>query len=163
MKKLILVIMTALVACIYSDDIEYSVTLVPDTSTVILSQAYRKPTVWETWTAETAVTNGTVLKYGSNYYTVMTTGTTSTNAPTVTVDSGVITDGTAELIWVRGGRKKALVTQEGNGQIWFHTGSVATTNGGEYAYLQGQQYITTSDTAISVISDTALKLNIRDQ
>jgi hypothetical protein len=50
------------------------------------------------WTASTSYILGKLIKSGSNYYIVTTTGVTGTTAPTHT--SGTVTNGTAPLQWV---------------------------------------------------------------
>lgn len=50
------------------------------------------------WVASSTVSQGQMIKSGSNYYIVTTTGITSTSAPSHTNDSAV--NGTATLTWV---------------------------------------------------------------
>lgn len=147
---------------LWAEDSQYAVT-VGTNSMVIAAPAYQ-PADYAPWTASTAVTNGMVLRETStkNYYMVLTAGTTGTNAPT-TKARGKITDGTAELLYInRRGRKKVFVTQESDASVWYHTGKIATTNGGEYAFSRGQQFSTDSSDFISAIADGDVKLNIRD-
>ena len=156
MKRIVLLFALLAAAFCFADDSEYAVTVAATNSTVIISPAHR-PGTWEPWTASTAVTNGTNLRSGSDYFMVLTTGTTGTNAPTKAV--GLITDGTAELLYIKG-RKRAIVTMEADAEVWFHTGTTASTNGGEYAFEQGQQYSSDTSDAVSVWPATAVKLNI---
>ena len=50
------------------------------------------------WVASTSYVSGKLIKSGSNYYIVTTTGITGTTAPTHT--TGTVTNGTAQLEWV---------------------------------------------------------------
>ena len=63
------------------------------------------------WTASTSYISGKLIKSGSNYYIVTTTGITGTTAPTHT--TGTVTNGTAPLKWVsvsNGGGSGATAT-----------------------------------------------------
>ena len=158
MKKFIVLAIIAISTVAYCDDSEYAIVIPTNTSVVIAAPAY-KPSTWQAWTASTAVTNGVNLRSGTDYFMVLTTGTTDTNAPTKA--AGVITDGTAELLYIQQtGRKKLIVTQEANAEIWYHTGTSATTNGGEFAYLKGQQYSSDANGPVSVFSPDGVRLNI---
>lgn len=172
MKKLYILFAIVLVAsgailAQNAQDAEYSVTLAADTSTTILPPRYNPNTYDYLFATNTAVTNGWVLRVRSTKqnYMVLTTGTTSTNAAPTGTAGQVETNGTATLIHCRyiGGRDAAYVTQEADASIWYHTAFTATTNGGEYAYKQGQQYRTDQDGAVSVIATNAVKLNIVDR
>jgi len=170
MKKttaLFLVLMLAIIA-VFAQDIEYSISVAANTPTTI-SPPRKGFTIDAAWTTNTAVTNGTFLYCTSNSltYMVLETGTTdaaSTNYPTAT-SGQTETNGSAVLVHCYDfPRKKLVVTQEGNAGIWYQTGMSANTNGGgEFAYVKGTQYVSDSDEATTVVTDGAVKLNIRDK
>jgi hypothetical protein len=163
MKK-ILIGLSLIAGIAFAGDIEYAVNVSSNTPTAVLPPCFR-PATSSIWYANTAVTNGTVLKVKDTgvFYFVLTTGTTSTNtAPSVT--SGMETNGTAVLIAInKSGRKKALITQEANADLWYQTGTTCTTNGGEFAFLKAQQYRTDSDDMVWVYSTSDVKLNVIDK
>lgn len=169
MKKLNLIILIAVVAAgaIFAGDSEYSLTLGAGESTVILPPRYNPNDVDGFWTTNSVVTNGYVFRVQSTKenYMVLTGGTTSaTNYPSGT-SGQVETSGTATVIHCRykGPRVIAHVTQEADANLWYQTGYTATTNGGEFAYLKGQQYRTDERGAVSVYSESAVKINIWDK
>jgi hypothetical protein len=158
MNRIIAAIVLLSGVCLAAD--EYAITVPATNSTVIIPRA-GQPKTYTTWTASTAYTNGQYVQApgSQRYYMCLVAGTTSTTAPTAVF--GTFTNGTATFIAVpKGGRQKVLVTQEASAQIWYHTGATATTNGGEYAYVKGQQYSTESADSISVYTDSDVKLNI---
>lgn len=165
MKKLNIILLLAVMTAgaAFSQDTEYAITLAATNSYVILPprKAINADAVW---VAETAVTQGQVLANTNKYYMVLVAGTTATNAPTNTTGR-VEVNGTATLIHCLTipDRTQALVTLESDADIWFHTGKTATTNGGEFACVKGQQYIIDTDEAVSAFSTSAIKLNVKDK
>jgi len=167
MKKLNLIILLAVLAAgaTFAGDAEYPVTLAANTSTAILPPRIRPKSIDGYFPLSTAVTNGylyRVLATGEDY--MVLTGGTTTNAAPTGVSGQVEANGTATVIHCayKSPRIMAYVTPEADADIWYHTGYTATTNGGQFAYLKGQQLRTDEQQPTSAISTSAVKLNIKD-
>lgn len=160
----ILVVLAAGAA--FAGDAEYGITVPATTSTVILPprvSGYRTGL----WTTNAVVANGEILKVLSTgeEYLVLVGGTTSaTNYPSATGGQTEIS-GTVTAVHCdyKAPRTKGLSTQEADVSVWYHTGLSATTNGGEYAYIEGQQYGTDESGPVSVYTSAQVKLNIKDK
>ena len=168
MKKLILIIAVLAAGAAFAQDAEYSMTITADTSTVILPPRDNKEANRDgAWTTNSVVANGEIYRVlsTSQDYMVLVGGTTSTNLYPTGTSGQVETNGTATVIHChyKAPRERAHVTQEADAGLWYHTGYTATTNGGEYAFTQGQQFRTDTKGAVSVISDTEVKLSIMDR
>ena len=168
MKKLILIIALLAAGAALAQDAEYSITIPATTSTAILPPRDTKQTnIDGLWTTNSVVTNGQIYRVLTTLedYMVLVGGTTSaTNYPSGTAGQ-VETSGSVTLIHCHymSPRIAAHVTQTADADLWYWTGLTATTNGGEYAYLEGQQYRTDEAGAVSVWSATEVKLVIKDK
>ena len=164
MRNLFAIMIIASVVSVSAEN-QYAITVPATNSTVILAPmgAQKTATIWST---NTVVANGDILRVRNTTrtYMVLVAGTTGATAPTTTRQTGLITDGDAGLVYIdTGGREKAIVTQEASADVWYQIGSTCTTNGGEFAYVKGQQYSTASDGTVSVYSTGGVKLNIIDK
>jgi hypothetical protein len=168
MKKLILIIAVLAAGAAFAQDAEYSIFLTADTSTAILPpRDNRNVNIDGAWTTNSVVTNGYVFRVLSTRqdYMILTGGTThATNYPTGT-SGQVETNGTCTAIHCNYIAKRVVaeVGQEGDAPIWYHTGDVATTNGGRYAAFEAQQFRTDHSGKVSAISTSDIKLNIWDK
>ena len=168
MKKLILILAVLAAGAAFAQDAEYAITVPATNSTVILPPRDNKQVnIDGLWTTNSVVTNGQIFRVltTSQEYMVLVGGTTSTNTYPSGTAGQVETSGTATVIHCHylSPRNAAHVTQEADAQIWYHSGLSATTNGGNYAYLKGQQFRTNEKGAVSVYSDVEVKLNIWDK
>ena len=139
---------------------EYAVTVPANTSYIIVP-----PTSIGSggaWTSgETNAVGDCRVSNGFKYIAV-TAGVASNTAPSHT--KGIASDGAVSwLAAVKTSRGLVYVAQEASAQLWYHHGTTASTNGGEYAFSKGQQFSTDSQGAVSVWSDTEVKLNISDR
>ena len=164
MKKLVLVLCAIEGICLAESQYAVSVT---ETNSIVIAPRATPPRTYTLWATNTAVVNGEYIRVSDTkrYYMCVVAGTTGTNAPTATAaQNGLITDGTAELAPVApNGRKMLFATQESDASIWYHVGSTATTNGGEFAYTKGQQFSYDGYDEVSAYSTSAVKINITDK
>jgi hypothetical protein len=168
MKKLILTLAVLAVGAAFAQDAEYAITVPATNSTAILPPRDNKQVnIDGLWTTNSVVTNGQIFRVltTSLDYMVLVGGTTSTNTYPSGTSGQVETSGSVTLIHCHylSPRTAAHVTQEADADIWYHTGLTATTNGGEYAFSEGQQFRTNEKGAVSVWAATEVKLAIKDQ
>lgn len=158
MKKRILIIIAAAAALAYAAD--WQITVPAETSYIIAPQLNLRadPDPWE---ATTAVDQGELVLSGGRRYMALHAGTTGETPPEH--QWGVASDDSVTWLRVRPNRTFILVSQESNAQIWYHDGTTATNAGGVFAFAKGQTYGDTSANAISVWSDTEVKLSIKER
>lgn len=167
MKKTNIILLLAVLAisgAAFAGDTEYAITVSATTSTVVLPP--RKPGFRTgLWTTNTVVANGAILQVlsTSQDYLVLIGGTTSaTNYPSGKTGQVEVSGTVTAIHCAYFARSAAHVTQEADAGIWYHTGLSATTNGGQYAFSQGQQFRSNEQGPVSVFTDTEVKLNIWD-
>lgn len=81
-----------------------------------------------TWSASTAMTQGSVVKVGNVPYFVISAGTSGSTAPTVT--TAVVTDGTATVVAIpRGNCNGILFSIKSEGSVDFAFGDYDATEG----------------------------------
>jgi len=169
MKKLILITLAVLaVGAAFAQDAEYAITVPATNSTAILPPRNNKQVnIDGLWTTNSVVTNGQIFRVLTTKqdYMVLVGGTTSTNTYPSGTAGQVETSGSATAIHCNylSPRTAAHISQLADADLWYWTGLTASTNGGQYAYLEGQQFRTNEKGAVSVWSATEVKLTIWDQ
>lgn len=168
MKKFIIPVVVCMMAITaFAQYAEYTITVPANTSTVILPPRTSEVTVDLMWSSGASVAQGKIIRVlaTKQNYLVLSAGSLGSSPPTNTT-GGVEKNGTATLIHCStvARRVQAIVSQESDAEIWYLSGFTASsTNGGEFAYAKGQQYITDHAGAISVFSTSSVKLSIRDK
>lgn len=162
-RNLLIVVAVALlilICCFAARAGDYVVNVSSNTSTVVAPlRGIRNAPAFAT---NTAVTAGSIVKHNGRFYMAMVSGTTGPTHPTHT--SGIVTDGT--VTWLRvpyGNRESLSIIPENDGGIWYHDGLAATTNGGVFGYIKGQQYTDDTDAPVTVWTEADTKLNIKDR
>lgn len=161
-KKVIIALAAGIIAAIMtltSSGADYHIVVPATTSTVILPAVGQKYA--PAWEAETVYAQGALIKTSKQVYMAIVGGTAGSTVPALFGHTTV--DGTVTWLKVPKKRTGAFATQQADAQIWYHQGTVATINGGQYAYLRGQQFRTNLKGPISVYSDVEVKLDIWDQ
>ena len=157
MKRMMLIVV-AVAALAYAAD--WQITVPAETSYIIAPQTNLRddPDPWEELTA---VDQGQLVLSGGRRYMALHAGTTGESAPAHLW--GVASDDSVLWLRVRPSRTFILITQESNAQIWYHDGLEAEEGGGVFAFAKGQTFGDTSANAISVWSDTEVKLSIKER
>lgn len=142
-----------------SKAVDYSI-LVPASTSYKIAPRHPVKTALA-WEASAAVAQGDYRENIKRVYMAVHAGTTGSTAPTHV--SGIVSDGTVLWLRVEKSRVSLSITTEGEGSIWYHD-NVATTNGGVYGYMKGQQYYEAEyQGEVFVVVETELKLNIKER